>query len=254
MKEKKILYLKVNELTKSRTPVRTDCDDIGLNKLAASIKAFGVINPLIVRINEKSEYEIISGNRRLEAAILAGQAVIPCIIQKSDNLSSLVLSICENTSFKNLNFFEEAEALYTLVSRYKLSVEKAALKVGLSPSAFNFKISLLKLNSVLREQILSANLGEDFARLLLRVPEDLRESLLDKIILEKLSFSDAEKEAERMLDAKKSLFSKAVIKDARLFKNSLNKMVDTMNLSGIKVVSETYETENGIEYRVTIPK
>lgn len=254
MKEKKILYLKVSELRKSRTQIRSDFDEVSLNKLASSIKAFGVINPLIVRINEKSEYEIVSGNRRLEAAVLAGQTVIPCTVQKRDDLSSLILSICENTSFKNLNIFEEAEALYALISKHKLSIEDASLKVGLSPSAFNFKISLLRLNSILRERLLSADLSEDFARLLLRLPEDLRDSLLDKIILEKLSFSNAEKEAERMLDAKKSLFSKVAIKDARLFKNSLNKMVDTMNLSGIKVVSETFETENGIEYRVTIPK
>ena len=188
MKEKKILYLKVNEIKKSRAPLRQTSEDYKLNNLVASIKAIGVINPLIVGINEKSEYEIISGNRRLEAAILAGKKTLPCIVEKSNKLSSLILSICENTCAKNLNFFEEAEALYSLISEHKLSVYDAAQKVGLSPSAFNFKISLLRLNSIIKSRIIEENLSEEFARILLKVEEGKREDLLQKIIDEKNDF------------------------------------------------------------------
>ena len=254
MKDKQIVYLKLNEIKKSRTPLRFDPCPYELKRLVASIKACGVIKPLIVRINENSEYEVISGNRRLVAAALAGLSSVPCIVKRKDNLSSLILAICENTSGVNLNFFEEAEALYLLQSKYKLSVNDAAQKVGLSPSAFKFKTALLGLSSLVRQRIKAADLGEDYARLLLKLPENSRETALDKIIAENLSLTEADKLVAKLLTPPKTKFTKAVISDPRLFSNSLNKMVDTMKLSGINAVSEQYETENGIEYKITIPK
>ncbi len=254
MKQKNILYLKVNEIKKSRTSIRKNFEDYRLNNLVASISAVGVINPLIVRINENGEYEVISGNRRLEAAIKSGLAIVPCILKKSDKKEALILSICENTTSEKFNFFEEAEALYTLIKEYKLTIIEAASKVGLSPSAFRFKTSLLRLNSIIQKRIIEENLSVDFARILLKVEEDKRQAFLEKIIGEKLSLKSAEEEAQKLASAPKNRYTKTIIGDPKLFSNSLNKMVDTMNLSGVKVLSETVETEKGIEYRLTIPK
>lgn len=254
MKDKQIVYLKIKEIKKSRTPLRLNLYGNELKRLAASIKACGILKPLIVRINENSEYEIISGNRRLDAAALAGLSRVPCIIKRKDNLSSLVLAICENTTSLNLNFFEEAEALYLLQSKYKLSINAAAEKVGLSPSAFKFKTALLNLSSPIRQRIESVSLSEEYARLLLKLPENARENAIEKIIAESLTLSDAEKLINKLLSPPKTKFTKMVIGDVRLFSNSLNKMVDTMKLSGINAVSEQNETKESIEYKVIIPK
>ena len=254
MKETKILYLKVKEIKKSRASFRSVDDPYSIQNLAQSIKSLGIITPLIVRVNENSEYEIISGNRRLEAAVLAGLSTVPCIVKKSDKLSTLILAICENTTSERFNFFEEAEALYTLVSRCKLSINEAASRVGISPSAFGYKTSLLRLNSILRNRIIEENLSEDFARLLLNVEEGKREDFLDKIITEKLTISVAKEKAQKLISPPKNRYEKTIISDPKLFSNSLFKMVDRMNLSGIKVLSETRETTDSIEYRVTIPK
>lgn len=254
MKEKKILYLKVKDIKKSRASQRGKIDPYKLNHLAQSIKVCGIINPLIVMINENGEYEIISGNRRLEAAVLAGLSLVPCIVIKSNKLSSLILSLSENTSHEGLHFFEEAEALYTLVKEHKLTIIDAAFKVGISPSALSLKTSLLRLSSIIKNRIIEEGLSEEFARVLLKVEEGKREAFLEKIIAENMSLKAAEAEAQRLNSAQKSRYAKTVIGDPKLFSNSLNKMVDTMNLSGIRVLSETRETENSIEYRVTIPK
>lgn len=254
MKETKILYLKVKDIKKSRASFRLASDPYEIQNLAQSIKALGIINPLIVRINENSEYEIISGNRRLEAAVLAGLSVVPCMVKKSDKLSSLILAICENTTAKRFNFFEEAEALYSLLKEHKLSVNEAALKVGISPSAFGFKTSLLRLNSILRNRIIEENLSEDFARLLLSVDEDKRETFLEEIITKKPTLAAAKLKAQKLISPPEKRYEKTVIADKKLFSNSLFKMVDRMNLSGIKVLSETRETTDSIEYIVTIPK
>ena len=190
MKDKKIVYIKPFEIKKSREFIRQETDT-SLNKLIESIKVCGIINPLLIRVNERSEYEIISGNRRLDAALFLGLKSVPCIIKRSDALNSLLFSLQENTNKQNLNFFEEAKSLYALVSKYKLSLESAAKKACISPSALNRKISLLKLNSVLQERIIKEDLSEEFAFLLLKLPEEERENILDKIVKENLNLKES---------------------------------------------------------------
>lgn len=254
MKDKQIVYLKTSEIKISRTMLRSSICPYALNRLASSIKSRGIIEPLLVRINENSEYEVISGNRRLAAAKQVGLMSVPCIIKKADALLSHLWAFCDNTYRERLTPFEEAEALGELVSRYKLTQNTAAQSVGLSPSAYSYKTALLKLNMPIRQRLDASDLGEDYARLLLKLPEDMREEVLDKIIMEKLCFADAEKLIQKLLTSPKSRFVKTAIGDVRLFANSLNKMVDTMKLSGINAVSEQNETKESIEYKVIIPK
>ncbi|MBR6743151.1 MAG: ParB/RepB/Spo0J family partition protein [Clostridia bacterium] len=254
MKDRRIVYLKLSEIKKSRTPLRASICPYELKKLAASIKALGIIEPLIVRVDEQGEYELISGNRRLAAAREAGLSRLPCIIKKADSLPAYLWAICENTQRKNLTPFEEAEALERLISLYDLNADTAAEELGISPSAYSFKLALLSLNVSLRKRMETAELGERYARLLLQIPEELRESTLDKIIAEELCFADAKSLIEEILSPPKSRFVKKAIGDIRLFSNSLNKMVDTMKMGGINAVSEKNETDSHIEYKVTITK
>ncbi|MBO5908581.1 MAG: ParB/RepB/Spo0J family partition protein, partial [Clostridia bacterium] len=168
----------------------------------------GVIEPLIVWVNEQGEYELIAGNRRLAAAQEAGLSRLPCIIKKADSLPAYLWAICENTQRKNLTPFEEAEAIERLISLYDLNADTAAEELGISPSAYSFKLALLSLNVSLRKRMETAELGERYARLLLQIPEELRESTLDKIIAEELCFADAKSLIEEILSPPKAVLSR----------------------------------------------
>lgn len=254
MKERQIVYLKTSQIKKSPISLRSSLCPYELQRLASSIKAIGLIEPLIVRINEDGEYELVSGNRRLAAAEEAGISRLPCIIKKADSLPAYIIAICENTQRKNLTPFEEAEALERLSKFYNLSDETAAQKIGLSPSAYSFKRELLGLKMQQRQQIEAAGLDERYARLLLKLPDHARKDMLDKIIAEEICFAEAEKLVEQTINPPKERCVKTVIKDLRLFSNSLNKMIDTMKLGGINAQSQRIETDACIEYKVTILK
>ena len=254
MKERQIVYLKTSQIKKSPILLRSTLCPYELQRLALSIKAVGIIEPLIVRINEDGDYEVVSGNRRLLAAEQAGLLRLPCIVKKTDSLPAYIVAISENIQRKNLTPFEEAEALERLVKLYDLTDEAAAQQLGFSPSAYTFKRELIGIKAQLRERIEAAGLGERHARLLLKIPEESRDGVLDKIIAEELGVAEAEKVVNEALNPKKEKVIKTVIGDLRLFSNSLNKMVDTMKMSGIKASSQRVETENSIEYRVTILK
>lgn len=254
MRKKQIVYLKTSQIKRSPLSLRSTLCPYELKGLALSIKAVGIIEPLLVRINEEGEYELVSGNRRLLAAQEVGILKIPCIVTKADQLISYVWAISENTKRQNLSPFEEAEALERLANLYSLSDDAAAQKLGISPSSYAFKRELLGISLNQRKQMESAGLDEQYARLLLKLPEFERKDALDKIIAEEMSFKEAEELVDQLLNPKKEKCVKTAIGDIRLFSNSLNKMIETMKLGGIKAQSQRIETDAFIEYKVTFIK
>ncbi len=231
-----------------------------LSALSRSIAENGILQPLTVRKASSTEFELIAGERRLRAAILAGMKRVPCIIVKCSDKESAVYALLENLQRADLGIFEEARGISRLIRRYGLTQEQAAAKLGKTQSTIANKLRLLKLSNEEQEWIESAGLSERHARALLKIDnEEQRREALSKIISENLNVSQSEElvgiythttsKAEKPRGR-----SKAVIKDLRIFLNSINKAIDTMRLSGIDAESVKTDTENFIEYTIRIPK
>ena len=207
-----------------------------------------------------TEYELIAGERRLRASVMAGLRKVPCIVIKCSEKESAVYALLENLQRSDLGMFEEARGVSRLIRRYGLTQQEAAVKLGKTQSTIANKLRLLRLTYEEQEWIENAGLSERHARALLKLgDEGARREALSKIISENLNVQQSENLINLMLNSnpknnKKQGISKAVIKDVRIFVNTINKAIDTMRLAGIDAQSDKTDTDNFIEYTIRIPK
>lgn len=226
--------------------------------LADSIKENGVLQPLLCRqINNSDYYELVAGERRLRASILANLQTVPCIIIDCDYESSAVYSILENIQRSNLDFFEEAQAISQLIDHFGLTQQEVGKKLGKSQSALSNKLRLLKLPVDVRYFIEKNNLTERHARALLKIDNEKDMWTTLKLITDKhLNVEQTEAYINGITDKKVKPKHNVVrlFRDVRIFVNTVDKAIKTMKEAGINAQSDKTETEEYIEYRVRIPK
>ena len=227
-----------------------------LCSLAQSIASNGILQPLTVRRVSQSEYELIAGERRLRASIMVGLQKVPCIIMKCSDRQSAVYALLENLQRADLNMFEEARAIRKLILDCSLTQERVAKQLGKKQSTIANKLRLLRLNEEEQEKIIDAGMTERHARVLLKLDGEQRRQVLEKAVSGNLNVKQTEILVERALQQGKTKGqnAKIIIKDVRIFMNTLNKAVDTMRLSGIDALTEKTENDEYIEYNVRIPK
>ena len=261
----KLLLLKPKKIVCSINTLRKYYDDYDIKNLADNIAVNGIIEPLIVNENEAGKYELAVGLKRLKAALLLNLRRVPCLVIKATNEDMAFLSLSENLKRTNLNFFDEAEAIKQIINRYDKTCLQVSERLGISSSALLNKLNLLKLSPPIRERIIKSGLSERHARIVLLIPENKQSLFLDKIIRDELSLSEARELSEKILlglDAENESeettpvnpIRKVAIGDARLFANSLSKLIDTMKNSGVEAYSRRSETDKYIEYKVRIIK
>lgn len=266
----RILYLPVWELRPNPNQPRTVFSSKGLEELAASIREHGILQPLTVRRLEDRSYELISGERRLRAAKLARLDTVPCILLRADDMESSLLALIENLQRRDLDFVDEALALEQLISTYHLSQEEAARRIGKSQSAVANKLRLLKLSPPVLQAMRSHGLTERHGRALLRLPVSLREQVLNTIIDQGLTVSKTEELVDQLLQPpppqspalpepppqrpvsrRKPLL---LVRDVRLFLNTINHSMEVMRRSGISASCGREESEDSITLTIVIPK
>lgn len=228
--------------------------------LANSIKENGVLQPLLIRrVNGSNYFEVVAGERRLRASILAGLDAVPCIEVECDYNKSAIFSILENVQRADLTFFEEAVAIGQLMNTFGMTQQEIAKALGKSQSALSNKVRLLKLPVDVRYFIEKENLTERHARALLKLEQEqdiwtvlniIKEKQLNVEQTEKLINDLTEKEEEKK--PKRNVIK--IFKDIRIFVNTVNKAIETMKAAGIDAESDKTETEDYIEFRVKIPK
>ena len=245
-------------------PRKTFSDD-SLSALADSIRRHGVLQPLLVRSIER-HYELIAGERRLRAAAEAELDYVPCIIRSDNPCKSAELAIIENLQREDLNIFEEAEAIRTLIETCSLTQESAAAHLSCSQSYIANKLRLLKLPPDQRRKILEFSLTERHARALLRIKDnDERESVLSVIIKRGLNVAAAEEyieeficDKERAASAKRAsrfdcdLKRRLLSRDMRLFYNSIDRAVESVRSCGFEVESTRRRAVDGTEISILI--
>lgn len=257
--ENKIKYLDTKKILPNRAQPRIEFKDEELEELAESIAENGLLQPITVRKLSQSRYELISGERRLRAFNYLKIDKVPCIIINCDDKQSSVFALIENLQRSNLNAFEEAEAIYKLMKRLNITQEEMAKKLGKRQSTVANKLRILKLTSEERDKIVKFNLTERHARALLKLNDEKdRMKVLNCVIEKQLNVKQTEDFIDSFIEKKSKTKSevhrKIIIKDLRIFVNTIDKAIKTMKSSGINALSQKNETDEYLEYTVRIQK
>lgn len=226
-----------------------------LVNLAISIRMNGILQPITVRETENG-YELVSGERRLRASKLAGLLNVPCIVVDVNSMKSAVFALIENLQRQNLGFFEEAVAINKLMKDFSLSQDEAARRLGKAPSTVSNKLRLLTLPEAARDKIIENALSERHARALLRLQESEIMDVLQKVIDKKLNVTQTEKLVEEYVSKRKEpkRQTKIMFSDVKIFLNTINNALETMQKAGIKAEFKREDKEDSYEYLIEIPK
>ena len=184
--------LAVGLLKPGRFQPRTRMDPQSIAELADSIKAQGLIQPILVRPIENGKYEIIAGERRWRAAQLAGLTQIPVVIRAVPDKSALAMALIENIQREDLNPLEEATGIQRLVEEFDMTHDAAAQAVGRSRSAVTNLLRLLNLSKAVQDLLMQGKIEMGHARALLAVSGSRQADLAHQIISRNLSVREAE--------------------------------------------------------------
>lgn len=185
--------LALDRIRSGRYQPRTRMDEASLAELAESIRAQGVMQPILVRPVDDGRYEIIAGERRWRAAQRAGLKEIPVLVRVVPDQTALALSLIENIQRENLNPLEEAHGLQRLIDEFGLTHEAAALAIGRSRSAVSNLLRLTQLAAPVQALLLAGKLDMGHARALLSLPAGQQAIVAAKVVAERLSVREAER-------------------------------------------------------------
>ena len=251
----RVKFVRLDKIRPNPSQPRRVFDPTGLQELADSIRQYGILQPLTVR-RMPGGLELVAGERRLRAAKLAGLREVPCIFVTVDEIESGMLALVENLQRRDLDYIEEAEGLARLMRLYGLSQEQAAMKVGKSQSAVANKLRLLKHPPQVLEALRKGGFSERHARALLRLPVELRLEALEVMGAKAMTVAQAEQYIESLLHPATPAVHKPkyVLRDVRIFLNSLDKNVEIIRSAGIPCDLGREETEQEIVLTIRLPK
>ena len=262
--EVNIVYLRMDSIKPNPYQPRKQFGNTSLDELSASIKQYGVMQPITVREITYDKYEVIAGERRLRASRMAGLSQIPTIIVEADDNKAAILALLENLQREDLSYMEEAEGYCNLIKEHGFTQEELAQKIGKSQSTIANKIRLLKLSPIIKKILSDNELSERHARALLKLSSEQLQLKVIKIVLER-SFNV--KRTEELVEAairKVSLSEQRasnesprvtrVIKDMRIFINTIRQSVELMKISGINAKATQIDRGDYMEFIVRVPK
>ena len=254
----RVQYIPLGRIRPNPQQPRHSFDEAGLAELAASIRSCGILQPLTVR-RAGEGYELVAGERRLRAARIAGLREVPCLVAQVGEEDSALLALMENLQRRDLDCWEEAQAIARLISRYGLSQEEAARRLGRAQPTVANKLRLLRLPEDVRALLRENGLTERHARALLRLqdPEVQRRAAGD-IVRRGMNVAQAEAYVEKLLQSAQVTpprgRSTYIIKDVRLFLNSVDRGLHLMRQAGVDAGWDRQDTDREILLTIRIPK
>lgn len=256
--ERQVMHLPAADIRPNPAQPRRVFDEAGLRELAASIRRHGILQPLTVR-RRPDGWELVAGERRLRAARLAGLETVPCIEAEVSEQESALLALVENLQRQDLHYFEEAAAIAAYLRDSGATQEETAAQLGRSPSAVANKLRLLRLSGPCREALVSGGLTERHARCLLRLEDEGERLRAVRCAADhRWSVAQMEQYVERRLETLQSKPPAGrrtfVLKDVRLFLNSVDRGVRLIRSAGVDAACRREETEEEILLTIRIPK
>ena len=250
----RILSIPISQVVPNPDQPRKRFDDDALRALSASIAENGLLQPVTVRARGDGSFELIAGERRLEATRLLGRREIAAIVVDASPGKSAELALIENIQRADLSPFEQADAFRRLREEHGCTQEEIARKMGLSQSAVANKLRLLGLDGNVRRVCEENGLSERHARALLRLDGRLRLEAARSIARRNLNVQQAEQYIEGLLRDRSPRFPrKAELRDARLFINTVEKAVSSIRRMGIQVEADHRAQGGYVEYILRLP-
>jgi len=257
-----VVYLCTEDIDPCPVQPRKNFDEESISELSESIKSYGILNPLTVRMRG-GKYELVAGERRLRAAKLAGLREVPCMLVDVNMEGASLIALVENLQRKDLDFIEEAVGINQLIIMFGMSQEEAARRIGKSQSAVANKLRLLKLPRDVLDSLRENGLSERHGRALLRLGTAVEQrQALEYIIDNKLTVAATDAYIDALLtkgeeppEQEKSAGKRSfILKDVRVFLNTLSRSIDLMKQGGIDAGVKRQETEDSLILTISIPK
>lgn len=243
---------------------RATFDEESIAKLAQSIQQVGLLQPLLVRKVDDG-YELVAGERRLRAVTSLGMEKVACIVQQDiEDESSAMMALIENLQREDLHYLEEAQCYQKLLETYGLTQEELANRLGKSQSSIANKLRLLKLSDEVKAAMTEKRLSERHARALLKLTDDKqRLDAVEKIAEKGLSVKETEQMVEKTLNkaydekqdgAKPRPKLMRIVRDYRLFMNTINQAVNQLRESGMTVEVEQSDRADGVDIKISVTR
>ena len=254
----RVRYIPINAVRPNPQQPRRSFDETALQELAGSISAYGILQPLTVR-DRGGVYELVAGERRLRAARIAGLREVPCLIAEVGEEDAALLALIENLQRRDLDYREEAAAIARLIRRYGLSQQQAAEKLGKSQPTIANKLRLLRLSAPVIDCLRQYGLTERHARTLLRLTDPEQQLAAARHIGKRgLNVAQTEQYIDRLTAENRTEPPRRrptyIIKDVRLFLNSVERGVRLMQSAGVGAEVGRRDTEEEILLTIHIPK
>ena len=234
-----------------------------LAELAASVKEYGVLQPLLVRREGHDRYELIAGERRLRASRMAGRKTVPVIQVVMNDQEVAEVGLIENLQREDLHFLEEAESFKQLMGFFGLTVEQLAERMGKSTSTIFARMRLLKLDSVVRDEVVKSGITEKHARSLLKLDDPQAQlAVIGKIAEQGLTTRETEQwvnltvadmhepKREKPMPKEKTLNN---VRDVRIVLNLLRHMTSDLKRDGLNVQMNQREEDGFLKVELLIP-
>lgn len=260
-KSEVILDLPIAEIQPNPFQPRVYFDPAQLEELANSIRQYGVLQPVIVRLVDE-KYQLVSGERRFRASMLAGRETIPALLRQLGDREVAEMALIENLQREDLNYFEEAEGYARLIQEFQITQEEVARKMGKSQPTVANKLRLLHISERVRREISVDVITERHVRSLLKLKnEEQQLEVLNRIYKNNLNVRQTDELIENMLiteeknmrEQKKKKMMKA-IKDMKIFVNTIRGTVKTIQDAGLPAEVTENENDDYLEVVIRLPK
>ena len=261
---KRLVEVNVASIHPNPYQPRATFDEESIAELAQSIQQVGLLQPLLVRKVDDG-YELVAGERRLRAVTSLGMEKVACIVQQDiEDESSAMMALIENLQREDLHYLEEAQCYQKLLETYGLTQEELANRLGKSQSSIANKLRLLKLSDEEKAARTEKRLSERHARALLKLTDDKqRLDAVEKIAEKGLSVKETEQMVEKTLNkaydekqdgAKPRPKLMRIVRDYRLFMNTINQAVNQLRESGMTVEVEQSDRADGVDIKISVTR
>ncbi|WP_214696515.1 nucleoid occlusion protein [Exiguobacterium sp. s160] len=256
--------LSLSRLRPNRYQPRKVFEPAKIEELATTISEHGLLQPIVVRKADGDCYEIIAGERRFRAVKSLGWSAIPAIVRDMDDDTTAALALIENLQREQLSPIEEAEAYDRLLGLNGLTQDALAKSLGKSQSTIANKLRLLKLPEDVKQSLRDRRINERHARALLPLKEEglqlqvlvevLEQDYNVKETEERVAFLTTPIEEEKRKPKKQRRRTKSFARDTRIAINTIRDSIDLIGKTGIDVQTEEVDEEEFVEIRIRIPK
>ena len=255
MKEPKYKFIDIHKIEANEHQPRTHFENEKIQELAVSIQQNGLLQPIVVRPYH-GKYQIVVGERRYRACLLAGIEEVPCLVQNYDEQQTATAAIVENIQRENLSAIEEALAYQQILDTQNITQEELAQKVGKKQSTIANKLRLLQLPMTVQEAVRRKDITERHARALLKLDTTAKQNNMLREIMDKgLNVEQTEEKIKKKVEPKKPKpKTKSISQNLKIAINTLDQAAMMVQQAGVEITVDISETDEEIVYVIKMKK